>query len=192
MEPEDWPQARVSAAAPLKEGSLRGTQNGASPTSPHVGESVTPLLRACRAASWELESAWAPLCHVATCMGRLTLHSVARSRGCRVIHLRRDGGLNQGFSSGKESGGGFPGGARGKNPPAHAGVRGFPGCRRSPAGGNGNPLSVLAWRISWTEEPGGLQSMGSQRVGQDLVTEHSSLLVLLVVWSHEGGLLGLL
>ena len=25
--------------------------------------------------------------------------------------------------------------------------------------------SVLAWRILWTEEPGGLQSMGSQRVG---------------------------
>ena len=27
--------------------------------------------------------------------------------------------------------------------------------------------SVLAWRISWTEEPGGLQSTGSQRVGND-------------------------
>ena len=26
-------------------------------------------------------------------------------------------------------------------------------------------FSILAWRISWTEEPGGLQSMGSQRVG---------------------------
>ena len=26
---------------------------------------------------------------------------------------------------------------------------------------------ILAWRIPWTEEPGGLQSMGSQRVGQD-------------------------
>ena len=26
---------------------------------------------------------------------------------------------------------------------------------------------VLAWRIPWTEEPGGLQSMGSQRVGHD-------------------------
>ena len=25
--------------------------------------------------------------------------------------------------------------------------------------------SILAWRIWWTEEPGGLQSMGSQRVG---------------------------
>ena len=27
--------------------------------------------------------------------------------------------------------------------------------------------SILAWRISWTEEPGGLQSMGLQRVGHD-------------------------
>ena len=27
--------------------------------------------------------------------------------------------------------------------------------------------SVLAWRISWTEEPGGLQSTGSQRVGHN-------------------------
>ena len=28
--------------------------------------------------------------------------------------------------------------------------------------------SILAWEIPWTEEPGGLQSMGSQRVGYDL------------------------
>ena len=27
--------------------------------------------------------------------------------------------------------------------------------------------SILAWRIPWTEDPGGLQSMGSQRVGHD-------------------------
>ena len=30
--------------------------------------------------------------------------------------------------------------------------------------------SILAWRIPWTEEPGGLQSMGSQRVGHEWVT----------------------
>ena len=29
--------------------------------------------------------------------------------------------------------------------------------------------SILAWRITWTEEPGGLQSMGLQRVGSDSV-----------------------
>ena len=32
--------------------------------------------------------------------------------------------------------------------------------------------SILAWRIPWTEEPGGLQSMGSQRVGHDWATKH--------------------
>ena len=32
---------------------------------------------------------------------------------------------------------------------------------------NGNPLQYLAWRTLWTEEPRGLQSMGSQRVGCD-------------------------
>ena len=32
--------------------------------------------------------------------------------------------------------------------------------------------SILAWKIPWTEEPGGLWSMGSQRVGHDWVTEH--------------------
>ena len=32
--------------------------------------------------------------------------------------------------------------------------------------------SILAWRIPWTEEPGGLQSTGSQRVGHDWATSH--------------------
>jgi len=30
--------------------------------------------------------------------------------------------------------------------------------------------SILAWRIPWTEDPGGLQSMGLQRVGHDRAT----------------------
>ena len=33
--------------------------------------------------------------------------------------------------------------------------------------------STLAWKIPWTEEPGGLQSMGSLRVGQDSATSLS-------------------
>ena len=39
----------------------------------------------------------------------------------------------------------------------------IPGSEKSPGEGNGNPhhISVLAWRISRTEEPGGLQSTGS-------------------------------
>ena len=31
----------------------------------------------------------------------------------------------------------------------------------------GTHSSILAWEIPWTEKPDGLQSMGSQRVGQD-------------------------
>ena len=37
------------------------------------------------------------------------------------------------------------------------------------------PSSILAGRIPWTEEPGGLQSMGSQRVRFRLATEHTHL-----------------
>ena len=33
--------------------------------------------------------------------------------------------------------------------------------------GTATHSSILAWRIPWTEEPGGLQSMGSQMVGHD-------------------------
>ena len=36
--------------------------------------------------------------------------------------------------------------------------------------------SILAWRIPWTEEPGGLQSMGSQRVRHDSTHAQHSLL----------------
>ena len=43
----------------------------------------------------------------------------------------------------------------------------IPGWERCPGVGNGNPFSILAWKISWTEESGGLQSTGWQRVGHD-------------------------
>ena len=33
--------------------------------------------------------------------------------------------------------------------------------------------SIRAWKIPWTEEPGGLQSMGLQRVGHDWATERA-------------------
>ena len=35
--------------------------------------------------------------------------------------------------------------------------------------------SILAWRISWIEEPGGLQSMGLKRVGHDYIFEVKSV-----------------
>ena len=58
-----------------------------------------------------------------------------------------------------------------KNPPTNAGdVRDaglIPGLGRSPGGGHGHPSSMLAWRIPETEEPGGLPSMASQRLGND-------------------------
>ena len=34
--------------------------------------------------------------------------------------------------------------------------------------------SILVWEIPWTEEPGGLQSTGHQRIGYDLATEDTS------------------
>ena len=59
-----------------------------------------------------------------------------------------------------------------KNSPANAGDLGsISGSGRSPGGGNGNTLQYKAWEIPWTEEPGGLQSIGSKRVGHDLVTK---------------------
>ena len=51
---------------------------------------------------------------------------------------------------------GFPGGSLVKNLPANAEDTGsIPGSRRSAAGENGNLLIILAWKIPWTEEPGG-------------------------------------
>ena len=43
----------------------------------------------------------------------------------------------------------------------------IPGLGRSPAKEMATHSSTLAWKIPWTEEPGGLQSMGSQRVRHD-------------------------
>ena len=43
----------------------------------------------------------------------------------------------------------------------------FPGPGRSPGEGQGNPLQYSCLEHPWTEEPGGLQSMGSHRVGHD-------------------------
>ena len=66
-----------------------------------------------------------------------------------------------------------------KNPPANAGdASTTPGLGISP--GVGNVSSILAWKIPWIKEPGGLYSMGLQRVGHDLVTkqQHSSFTML--------------
>ena len=68
--------------------------------------------------------------------------------------------------------GGFPGASVVKNPPDNVGESGsIPGFGRSPGEGNAPPSSVLALEIPWTEKPGGLQSMDSQRVGLNLMTK---------------------
>ena len=55
-----------------------------------------------------------------------------------------------------------------KNLPASAGdvkdAGSIPGWGRSPGGGHGKPLQYLAWRTSWTDGPGRLQSIGSQSI----------------------------
>ena len=59
-----------------------------------------------------------------------------------------------------------------KNLPANAedvrDVGLIPGSGRCPGGGHGNPLQYSCLENSWSEEPGGLQSIGSQRVRCDL------------------------
>ena len=62
----------------------------------------------------------------------------------------------------------FPGGSDGKASAYNAGDPGsIPGLEDPLQEGMATHSSMLAWRIPWTEEPGGLQSVGSQIVGQD-------------------------
>ena len=45
--------------------------------------------------------------------------------------------------------------------------------------------STLAWKIQWIEEPGGLQSVGPQRVGHDWPTSLQSLHFMLYHWRRQ-------
>ena len=59
----------------------------------------------------------------------------------------------------------FPGGSDCKESTCNAGDPGLiPGQKDPLEEEMATHSSILAWRIPWTEEPGGLQSMGSQRV----------------------------
>ena len=64
-----------------------------------------------------------------------------------------------------------------KNPPANGGdiidTRSVPGLGRSLEEGIATHCSILAWRIPWTEEPGGLWSTVSQRVDMTETTQHA-------------------
>ena len=59
----------------------------------------------------------------------------------------------------------------------------IPGLGRSPGGRHGNPLQYSCLGNSWTEEPGGLQSMGSWRIGHDWATSLS--LFSFMHWSRK-------
>ena len=80
---------------------------------------------------------------------------------------------------------GFPGGSVVKNLPANQSLsRDDPPLEKV-----ATHSSILAWEIPWIEEPGGLQSMGLQRVGHDLVTEHTHIIFCLPYspsfWSQD-------
>ena len=87
---------------------------------------------------------------------------------------------------------GFPGGSLAKNTPVNAGDLGsIAGLGRSL--GEGNVLemfqathsSILAWKIPWTGKPGELQSMESQRVGHDWVTDHACMQAGITSYKYE-------
>ena len=66
----------------------------------------------------------------------------------------------------------LPGGSVVKSPPAMQEMHVRSLSREDPLEKEmANHSSILAWEILWTEEPGGLQSMGSQRVRQDSATK---------------------
>ena len=66
---------------------------------------------------------------------------------------------------------GFPGSASGEEPTCNAGdardLGSIPGLGGSPEESMAAHSSILVWRIPWTEEPGGLQATGLQRVRHD-------------------------
>ena len=78
------------------------------------------------------------------------------------------------------AGEGLPWWLSGKESTCYAGAAGdvglIPGSGRCLEGGHGTHSIILAWRIPWTEEPGKLQSMGSQRVRHDSATNTGLIL----------------
>ena len=69
---------------------------------------------------------------------------------------------------------GFPSGSAGKESAGNVGDLGsIPGLRRSPEKEMATHSNILTWEIPWTEEPGGLQSMGLQKTGHNWVTTHT-------------------
>jgi len=90
------------------------------------------------------------------------LDSECSEEDCRNKPVTPHGGI-------QKKGRGFSGGSDGKESACNVGDLDLnPGLGRSPGEGNGNPLQYSCLKkIPWTEKPGGLQSMGLQRVGYD-------------------------
>ena len=96
---------------------------------------------------------------------------------------------------------GFPAGTGVKNLPANVGdtrdAGSILGLGIFPGKGKATHFRILAWKILWTEEPGGLQYMVSQRVRNDWATKHThrnllilthlKILSILVGWLIFGG-----
>ena len=80
---------------------------------------------------------------------------------------------------------GFPAGSEGKESARNAQDPGSILSQEDPLmKGMATPSSILAWRIPWAEKPGGLQSMGSQRIRHDWVTNTVHFLILLIIFQH--------
>ena len=114
------------------------------------------------------------LCTNALCLKYICslISAVAQQR---FIGISQDKGLLVQRRRGRD----FPGGSVVKNQPANAGDMGL--IPEDPWGSQEDTLekkmtthfNILAWEVTWTEEPVGPQSVGSQRVGYNLATEHT-------------------
>ena len=85
---------------------------------------------------------------------------------------------------------GFPGSASGQEPICQRkdlrDTSSIPGWRRSPEKEMATHSRILAWRIPWTEEPGGPQSIGLQRAGHDWsnLAQHRAVTGLASAWQN--------
>ena len=117
-------------------------------------------------------------------LGLWRVESWLRHIGFSLGHRLWSAGLAGPWHMGSQ---GFPGSVVLKTPPANAGNTGNAGDAVQSLGRDdplekemATPSSVLAWEIPWTEEPGGLQSMGLCRIRHDSTHRYTCLCGILV------------
>ena len=71
----------------------------------------------------------------------------------------------------------FPGGSEVRNPSGNAGNMDWEDLLEK---GMATHSSISAWEVPWTKQPGGLQSIGLQRVGYDLSTKQQQIWQILI------------